>query len=62
VVFVLNGVYLNTYIHTYIHTYIFLFFLLIPLIPALSQAEPHWVEFLPGYPDGTPPIMTVTYR
>jgi len=50
---------MNTYIHTYIHTYIFLLFLFISLIPVLSQAEPYWVEFLPGYPEGTPPIMTV---
>ena len=47
--------------YEYIHTYIYLLFLLISLIPALSQADPYWVEFLPGYPEGTPPIMTVTY-
>jgi len=48
--------------NTNIYTFIFLLFLLISLIPALSQAEPYWVEFLPGYIEGTQPIMTVSYN
>jgi hypothetical protein len=41
-----------------IHTYLLTLFLLILLIPALTQAEPHWVSFYPEYPEGTPPILS----
>jgi len=41
---------------------LYLFLILLLSMISISLSEPYWVPFIPEYPEGTPPIMTVTYH